>query len=250
MKSLRVILNAAAALTLFSIPAMGKDLEEMPDDPPEKALVFTGVDFTSQRSYTGYLGGNFAPWGDLDTSGFRLSLFGASGTYRYDTTVGTASTTIKGLFETSDFLIGYGSNSDNFSAKFMVGLNVQNQVLLQTDPNNPVQGTRAGLKLQGDFYANPTPQIMLFGLGQYSTAFQSYYSEFKFGYELFGLREVFVGPHLLVEGNQQYEQWRVGGHITGFKLGSMELGVAGGYLVDTRNGPGLYGMVNLNIKFN
>jgi hypothetical protein len=30
----------------------------------------------------------------------------------------------------------------------------------------------------------------------------------------------------------------------------MELGVAGGYLVDTRNGPGLYGMVNLDIKFN
>jgi hypothetical protein len=169
---------------------------------------------------------------------------------RLHSTIGTTSTTIKGWFETGDFLIGYGTNSDNFSANFLIGLNVQNQVLSQSDPGNPVQGTRAGLKLQGDFYANPTPQTMLFGLAEYSTAFASYYSEFKAGYELFGLREVFIGPHLLVEGNQQYEQWRVGGHVTGIKLGSMELGVAGGYLVDTRNGPGLYGMVNLDIKFN
>jgi Cellulose biosynthesis protein BcsS len=249
MKSLRGIL-CTAALIIYSVPAIGKDLDETPDEPPGRALVFTGFDFTSQRSYTGYLGGNFAPWGDLETSGFRFSLFGAAGSYRYDTTVGTTSTAIKGLFETSDFLIGYGSNRDNFSANFMVGLNVQNQVLSQPDPNNPVQGTRAGLKVQGDFYANPTPQLMLFGLGQYSTAFQSYYSEFKFGYALFGLREVFFGPHLLVEGNQQYEQWRVGGHVTGFKIGSVEAGLAGGYLVDTRNGPGLYGMVNLDIKFN
>ena len=246
MKLFEIRMLLGAIWIVFALPATAADTGTQPQEQPTRALVYSGFDFNSQSAYTGYIGGNFAPWGDLETSGFRFSLFGAAGTYRYDSGSGTS---IRGTFETGDVLVGYGFNRDSLSAKFMIGLNAQNHSLSSPDPANPVQGTQVGLKLQGDFYANPTPQTMVFGLGSYSTAFQTYYTEFKGGLELFGVKELYLGPQFIAQGNEQYDQWRVGAHVTGIKYGRAELGFAAGYLQDSRNGPGAYGMVSLDFNF-
>jgi hypothetical protein len=243
---IRILLGAICII--FALPAGAADTGMQPQEHPTRTLVYSGFDFNSQSAYTGFLGGNFAPWGDLETSGFRFSLFGAAGSYRYD--LGPESpTAIRGTFETGDVLVGYGFNKDSLSAKFMIGLNVQNHSLSSPDPANPVQGTHAGLKLQGDFYANPTPETMVFGLGSYSTAFQTYYTEFKGGLQLFGIKELYFGPQFIAQGNAQYDQWRVGAHVTGITYGRAEFGFAGGYLQDSRNGPGAYGMVTFDLNF-
>src|SRR5437899_6519642 len=78
----------------------------------------------------------------------------------------------------------------------MIALNVPNHSLSAPDHDNPVQGNQTGVTLQGDFYANPTPETMVFGLGSYSTAFQTYYTEFKGGLQLFGIKELYFGPQL------------------------------------------------------
>jgi cellulose biosynthesis protein BcsS len=240
----------AAFSCAFAVPAAAADsAKEMAAPPPEQALVYTGFDFNSQGSYTGFVGGNFAPGGDLETSGARFSVFDAAGVYRYDTTLGTTQTKIKGRFETVDILLGYGANADNFSAKFMAGLNIQDQALSPGDPNNPVQGIQAGVKVQTDVYATPTPQTMIFGLGSYSTAFRTYFSELKAGYQVLNIRELYIGPQFIAQGNQQYDQWRVGAHLTGIKFGAAELILAGGYMQDSRNGPGTYGLVTLDLHF-
>ena len=246
MKLFEIRMLLGAIWIVFALPATAADTGTGPQEQPTRTLVYSGFDFNSQSAYTGYLGGNFAPLGDLQTSGFRFSLFGAAGTYRYDSGSGTS---IRGTFETGDFLVGYGFNRDSLSAKFLIGLNVQNHSLSSPDPANPVQGTHAGLKLQGDFYANPTPQTMVFGLGSYSTAFQTYYTEFKGGLELFGVKELYLGPEFIAQGNEQYDQWRVGAHVTGIKYGRAELGFGAGYLQDSRNGPGAYGKVSLDLNF-
>src|SRR5258708_29371309 len=101
---------------VFALPATAADTGTQPQEQPTRELVYSGFDFNSESAYTGYLGGNFAPWGDLETSGFRFSLFGAAGTYRYDA---GSRTSIRGTFETGDVLFGYGFNMETLSAKLM-----------------------------------------------------------------------------------------------------------------------------------
>ena len=214
-------------------------------EPIQYIDAFAGFDATSQRSYFGFAGATFAPWGGLETSGLRIGLFGGAGSYRYD----SDSTAIKGTFVTGDFLVGYGYTVDNFDAKLLVGVNVQDHVLSAPDPENPVQGTKVGAKVQGDFWLNPTEQTLVYGLASYSTAFRTYYATAKLGYDISGGHELFIGPQFTALGNDRFDQWRIGAHITSFKLGPIDVGFGGGYLHDSGDGPGAYGSVDLGFRF-
>ena len=44
-------------------------------------------------------------------------------------------------------------------------------------------------------------------------------------------------------------QWRVGAHLTGFKMGPVQLGLSAGYLNDRKLGSGLYTVVDGRIAF-
>ena len=254
----RLLTSAVAAiLALAEIPANAADVPVRPANPNQAVdnqtsgdhvLVYSGFDAATIKSYTGYVGATFAPYANLDTSGFRFSVFGATGVYQYPTTIGTASR-VKGTYELADFLVGYGFNRDAFSAKLQIGLDVQNHDLSPFDPNNPVHGTSVGPKIQGDFYANPTERSMLFGVASYTTVFRSYYAEFKAGYDFFSVKELYFGPQVIAEGNERYDQWRVGAHLTGLKFGKGEFGLAGGYLNDSQSGTGAYGMATFDITF-
>ena len=179
------------------------------------------------------------------------------GSYKYDTEITQITdndtidvpTIVKGRFVAGDVLLGYGVVRENWNAKLYAGLNVQNQSLSPADPENPVQGTRAGLKLQGDIWVNPTQQTMLFALASYSTAFRTYYATLKTGYDVFGV-QTFIGPELIAQGNARYDQWRAGAHITGITLSkNVELGFSGGYLHSSDVGPGVYGKIDLSFEF-
>jgi cellulose biosynthesis protein BcsS len=247
--------GVAAVLALAEMPANAADLPAPPANQAvdnqtsgERVQVTSGFDAATIKSYTGYVGGTFAPYADLDTSGLRFSVFGAAGAYQYPAAIGTANR-VKGTYQLADFLVGYGFNKDGFSAKLQVGLDIQNHDLSPLDPNNPVHGTSIGPKVQGDFYANPTERSMLFGLASYTTVFRTYYSEFKAGYDFFSVKDLYLGPQVIAEGNERYDQWRVGAHLTGFKFGKGELGLSGGFLRDSQSGTGAYSMVTFDIAF-
>ena len=229
--------------------ARAADMPASPENGAQHISIFSGTDLTSIGSYTGYAGATLAPFGSLEASGFRLGLFGAAGTYRYNITDG-GPVRVKGTFVTGDILAGYGYERDDFSAKVYVGLNVQQQSLSPSDPTNSVQGTRAGFKVQGDFYANPTKETMIFGVASYSTAFNTYYATLKTGYDVSDGKEIFVGPEVIFQGNVRYDQWRVGAHITGIKLHEkVELDISGGYLHSSDVGHGAYGKINISFDF-
>src|SRR5260221_4936294 len=109
-----VILRTAVTLVCFMcIHSASAAEKSAAEQPPDFALVFSGFDFNSQGSYTGFMGGNFAPGGNLETSGVRFSVFSAAVIYRYSTTLSNNTpTTVKVAFETGDVLLGYRFNSD------------------------------------------------------------------------------------------------------------------------------------------
>jgi hypothetical protein len=217
----------------------------MPNSRADRTFLYSGGDFNSFNSYFAYVGGTFAPFGQ-DASGLRVGGFAGAGSYEYETTSRIRST---GKFSTADGMIGWGIVTEKTNTKFMIGANIQDQILSRPDPTNPVQGTKTGFKAHVDTYMNPTSSTMMFALGSYSTAFRTYYSEMKFGIAVLNDVDVFVGPQFIALGNQRFDQWRVGLHLTGMHLGLINVGIAGGYLHESDLGNGAYGMISANVRF-
>jgi hypothetical protein len=50
-------------------------------------------------------------------------------------------------------------------------------------------------------------------------------------------------------GNEQFNQLRVGAHLTGMKLGTAEVTFAAGYLAQSNVGSGAYGSIEMDYRF-
>jgi opacity protein-like surface antigen len=217
------------------------------DEPLYHVLAFSGLDVTSRNSVDGWVGALYSPTTDLDSFGPRIYILGGGGAYKYPAFEG--GTRISGNYETGDVLGGWGLEGHNYSANFLAGLNVENQTLSQADPDNPVQGTRIGAKVRADGWINPTAQTLIYEEGEYSTAFNTYYTAAKVGYDFLGNSGIFLGPEVAALGNDRFDQARVGVHATQIKFGKVQMDISGGYMHDTSVGNGGYGRVELSTNF-
>ncbi len=50
-------------------------------------------------------------------------------------------------------------------------------------------------------------------------------------------------------GDALSRQYRAGIHATGFKVGSLQFGVSGGYVYDIKQGSGFYGILDARFGF-
>jgi outer membrane immunogenic protein len=214
------------------------------NEPEAHVRAFTGVD-VGKWSTGGWAGALISPWGDLDKSGPRVWLYAEGGGYKY----GAEDTLFKGTYVTGDVLIGYGFEGETYSINILAGLNANNQMVKPFDPENVVQGTEGGFKVRGDAYTTPTTQTMTYGEAEYATAFHTYFVSQKVGYDITNGKEIYIGPIAEVLGDQRYNQWRVGGHVSNIKLGKLELDFAAGYADDSVVGTGAFGTVEASTKF-
>ena len=217
----------------------------MPDrQAPNRVLAFTGADI-AKDSYSGWVGGLIAPFKDLDTSGLRVYLMGEGGTYKYPVAGGS----IRGIYSSGDALVGYGFEGDNYSINLLAGANAINHMLSDIDPENSVQGTAIGAKVRGDAWVNPTANTLSYGEAEYSTAFRTYYTKAKVGFDVSNGKQIFLGPEVAALGDERYNQWRVGVHLTQVKLGSVQIDLSAGYANDSIVGAGAYSHVELSKNF-
>ena len=123
---------------------------------------------------------------------------------------------------------------------------------------NGKAGMAADAELQtakgvAELWWNPTPRTLIFGLGEYSTAFQTYFTQAKFGYDILSGKspnnEIFIGPEFIALGDVRFAQQRVGIHITAIHIRSVNIELSGGYVHDDTLGSGAYSIVEINTKF-
>ncbi|HSV24305.1 MAG TPA: cellulose biosynthesis protein BcsS [Xanthobacteraceae bacterium] len=244
-----------SAIVLASSPVLAADMAVKANgndnEPVEHWLTFTGIDVNSGGSFFGFGGFQFAPGkGGLDESGLRFWFLGGGGRYRYPAN----NETIHGTFWDTDALVGYSIERDNGSLAFYGGLNFQSHRLSTPDPENPVQGDKVGAKFQVNAWYNPTPITLLYGEGSYSTAFQTYYATGKYGYSFTGGKtledkQFYIGPQITLLGNERYQEWRIGAHVTSLNLGKVDFEIGAGFQHNTDNGSGAYALFELNTKF-
>jgi Cellulose biosynthesis protein BcsS len=240
--------GACTAVYAADMPIKGPPsvYKEAPDEPEAHIAPFAGADFTSQGYAFGFAGAIFAPYSSLETSGFRLYLHGASGVYKYITDSDTRN---RGSEVSADLLFGWGFESDTYSINMFVGPNIVSDRIEFPDPFNPVQGTQVGVKGRTDWWINPTKQTLLAGEAEYGTAFHNYWVKSQFGFDITNGKEIFIGPEVIFLGDQRFDQWRVGAHLTALHFGKIDLALSGGYVHDSDFGGGGYGMLELSTKF-
>ena len=93
---------------------------------------------------------------------------------------------------------------------------------------------------------NP-PRVKNFDGWYYSTNNSAYYGRLKFGMAF--AERVYVGPEVVALGDNFFQQFRVGGHLSGLQFGAIQMGVSAGFLADRVRGAGVYGILESRVTF-
>jgi hypothetical protein len=213
---------------------------------------YGGIDFASHGWLNAWTEGTFAPV-NSDASGPRYRIFGEAGQYQFHSeTFGTIN---KEQAYGGSFLIGSAYVNEHFSAEFYIGLGILGNVLAHPDPDNPVQGTKVGARVSGDFEWTGN-HSMIAGEANYTTAFSSYNMNLRLGHELADHASaivsggrIFIGPEFVALGDQRFNQWRIGANVTVTKFNNARIGISVGYKNDSDMGPGAYTSVLAGIQF-
>lgn len=207
--------------------------------------------YASNKSEFAYAVGTFAIGAStLQQSGARFRLEGLGGAYSYEQSA--TGQQVRGEQFEGGALVGYQQIWNTGALAGYVGFNVRENTLSVVDPSNPTAGTKAGLKTAIEAYLLPTYQTMLSGYASYSTAHNAYYVRGRAGYAAYdnaSYGKAYVGPELTFLGDDFFGQWRVGVHLSGIRLGAVQLGVAGGYVWDRVNKEGYYATLDVRTGF-
>lgn len=197
--------------------------ETSPQQAPaqEKVAIDSTSDVTSSGGFSVDLNGTFAPFSGLSESGFRFRLTGASSWSRYivseePRTYGTSRTS------GGDLLVGYGWVAERISLIALVG-----GIVAHTEDTGAPAKTLGGAKAVVSFYAVPWDRTMAYGSYRYSTVNNAYQLQTKVGVQVFG--GLYIGPELVFAGSDVYAQRRLGMHVSGLKLGPLQVGLSGGW---------------------
>ena len=140
-----------------------------------------------------------------------------------------------------------------------IGLDYQDSLLSPNDPTNAVRGTAIGFKvaLSYDFDDDKQPfEASL--VGEYSTAFETYYAELRVGARL--TDKVSLGPAVEADGTTGYNSQRLGAYVTyAFDLAEdvpLSVTIVGGHqfvsgdgAAGPSGGAGTYGTLELTTNF-
>jgi hypothetical protein len=203
-----------------------------PFDAPDRVLLFSGVELA--RS-SGLLYGGFvwSPEG-LDAEGLAIKVLTAAGTYRYR----SGEATIYGGHTLVSALPGWRLKRQHFEATIYGGLDLQSHVFLPDDPNNPMRGHRAGLRLAVDFWCEPTADTMAQAWATWSSADKSYVVRGALGWRPFDW--FYIGPETQVLGDGEYRQFRFGIHVTAWRSGRFEWSAGTGFAREQDHDAGVY----------
>jgi Cellulose biosynthesis protein BcsS len=157
--SARLRLSGAGGLSFLCVCLFGGAASAEFESP--KSEYFTGFE-ASDNYASGYVGAGYALGkSGLYEPGYRLRAVGAYGRYHYDgallTDDGYVPTTFDGEDAYLAALAGYQFRTGRLITKLFVGIEAEDQHIVPHDPNNSVQGSALGLRLQQETCSTSRP---------------------------------------------------------------------------------------------
>lgn len=199
-----------------------------PDAP--RSEYFTGFE-VSDNYVSAYVGGGYAfGKAGLYEPGFRLRAVGAYGPYRYEGTLRSGDLYLPQTFQGEAAylaaLIGYQFRPGRVSLKLFAGIEAEDQHIVPHDPDNAVQGSALGLKLQAESWLDLSERLFLSADAAYGTAFEEYFGLARLGYRV--RPRLSLGLEGGTVGNEEYDAGRGGGFVRA-NFRRMEATLSGGF---------------------
>ncbi len=205
--------------------------------------VFGGYTGAPDLEY-GTIGGVAALSKELNADGFLARGDAGYGQYSYDR---RGNPGINADMTNVDLMAGYQKFFGNGRVALYVGGDYENTSLNKTDRSNSATGSEFGIKGAADARLNFDDKTFADMKGSYSTAFNTYWANGRFGYNM---GRFAMGPEVGFLGNDAFDQQRIGGFIGDIHiLSSLNASVSVGYAHTDLFSDGVYGDVSLALAF-
>jgi hypothetical protein len=179
------------------------------------AEAWAGFSFQN-NSYGGYWGGNVALNSQRNVwdEGPVLRFEGAAGHYDYGSGV-IAVGAVDATYHTGGMFFGYRKKVGDGLLSGYVGVNYQHDDT--NDPTAKIQGTKAGVKLIGEYYSSFGPIFDFWGQVAYTTVYDTFTAYARPGMLVAKdlrtgiIKDIRIGPDLAYyQNNVPYRQYQVG----------------------------------------
>ena len=240
MGGVRGLGAALAALVSFCLTPAQADTQG-PDAHP--FLAFGGTDMWRDGAFL-YGGLLWSPDG-FGTDGFTLKLLLASGGYTYPS--GALHTDVDGTLVSASALPGWRMSRDGTTVSLYAGPIIQNYWLAPYDPGSRLKGFYAGAQFAADIWSQPTPTSMIALNGSIASIAAIGTMRVATGWQF--SESFFVGPEVQALWCIDYQQWRIGVHVTSFRFGGAEWTAASGLAIESFGRSGPYLRFGLNVHY-
>lgn len=268
MIRVRHIMAALPAAAFTLLPHGSNSVQAAEDDGISYAVPYAGVDSIADSTFF-YSGAIVAlePHPNAK-SNILIHGFAGRGEFTYPSVIAPDGE-VDGILTWLRGTVGYQTNAGNLRLTGHVGIDYQDYDLTPNDPGNLVNGSETGFFVSGDIETiNPKP-LFFSAIGQYSTAYEWYWTRVRTGYAIgqgdYAFQKVIFGPEGSFFGNIGFDAQRAGGFLSfPVKLGSTPLSITlsggyqwvgddeeGGQVVGGIGGVGdtAYGSLNINAVF-
>jgi len=233
---------ALMVIATITIHASSANAEEL--DPTNRRFAFGGIDVGNASTIT-WIGLGGAPLSNLDEDGIRLRALGGAGYYRYRTqSVPDGKNT--GVVTAGEILIGRRLTFDPTTVTASLGIDLKNYSARLPEPDNPLRGTKIGIKAALEFFTRPAPDWFVTAHGNISSVYQSYNSRIAVSRNLG--RFFTLGAEGAAIGDERSHEIRAG-IVGGLQLGRSIATIAVGMLQNSDKGSGTYSTVTYYAPF-
>jgi hypothetical protein len=207
------------------------------------ALLFSGADLWRNGGFLH--GGVIWSPGGLDRDGFTFKAMLSGGTYRY-LSGALGNTEVEGREGVAQLMPGWRFITGRTEIKVFGGLDLQTHKLTPDDPSSRLRGGDAGARAAFEIWSNVSANMILAANGSASTIAGSYDLRGAAGWRLF--ERFYTGPEVQMFASGDYQQYRVGLHVTSVRLWEAEWSAAAGWARDSDERQGAYVRVGVSLR--
>jgi hypothetical protein len=226
----RIVAAVAAAAQISCVSAA---LSEPAGPANPSILFFAGTDLWRHGQFI-HGGALLSPAG-LDADGFTLKLLFGGGRYTFAS--GSLGRDVDGEVFSAAIMPGWHFGLNGFRIALYAGADVQDHRLSPDDPGARLRGFYIGVRLASDIWYEPDARMMVAVNATLSSIGPTGSTRVALGWRPFA--PVYFGPEAQMIWCGDFQQIRVGAHITGLRTDRFEWSAAGGWARDSdgRDGP-------------
>jgi hypothetical protein len=232
---------AGAAALMVLCAAAARAGAGATDDP--HFLLFAGTDLWREGAFLD--GGLLWSPAGLNADGFTLKLILSGGGYTYPSA--GLHTDVDGTTLSAAALPGWRFTRDGIAVGLYAGPIVQDYRLTPDDPGSRLRGLYAGAQSAADVWYQPSAETMVAFNGMIASIGPTESLRVAFGVRL--VDPLFVGPEAIGFWCADYQQARIGAHVTGLHMDGLDWSAAGGWGIDSDRRAGPYLRVGVSTRY-